>query len=435
MSKLETTPDAEQSGLGDAAEYERRIDAARSLMRDHNFDGLIVSDDDLTLGFSFGEAQRQPPYARYLAGFNIPSGLHPHATVVIVPLSGEPVLLVPPGIDRSFTHLARRRSWMPNVIDTYVEDDPEWDLQTRWGLLANRLGVKTAETIEALGLERGRIGVVGRWASHLADIDDVRSRLPHAQLEPTLVPNESGGVRDLFEPLVSSNSAWEVDKLERAHVAANAIKSAFREAARGGASVREARVEALMAGARAGADDIVLFGSIGAEPWTYWDWSLPFDDHFREGRAYFIQCAISSVAGYETQTARSFVVGTPNKAQLHLIDTAQRALETIYAAAEVGMTGQQLYARGFEQVERAGLGLWAQLGHGMGYKFHAGPRGPALVHDNTNALTDRQALAIHACVVDKANGHRVMIGDTVLIDGPDGVRFLTDRLPYQLTAE
>src|SRR5207244_1560586 len=107
--------------------------------------------------------------------------------------------------------------------------------------------------------------------------------------------------------------------------------------------------------ARAGADDIVLFGSIGAEPWTYWDWSLPYDETFQEGRTYFIQCAVSSVAGYETQTARSFVVGSPDQAQLHAIDTAERALTAIYAAAAVGATGEQLYERGFEQVERAGL--------------------------------------------------------------------------------
>jgi Xaa-Pro aminopeptidase len=399
-------------------EFDRRIAAARELMREHGLDAIIATDDHSIHGLSPTASKRQPPYARYFSNFHIPSELHPHGTTAIVPLSGESVLLVPPGIRRSYVQLARNRSWISNVVDLYV-DDPAWEVKTRWGWMATDIVPGAVAALRSLGLERGRIGVAGLWS----EFEPFEEALPIADFVPTLASSEDGGLVDLLEPLVASNSPWEMAQLETAHRAGDAMTSAFIDAALAGGSAREARADAQAAGIKAGADDMIMFGSIGVTPWTYWDWSLPVDGEFQRDRLYFFQVAISATKGYEVQSARSFVVGTPSQAHRRIHDTMEATLEAIRARITPESTGGDLFLVGSGVVLESGLALWGQLGHGMGYKAHSAPRGVALVPGQPATLVPGQALVLHACVIDEARGEAGMLGDTMLVDADGGVRF------------
>jgi Xaa-Pro aminopeptidase len=399
-------------------EFERRIAGARELMQQHGLDAIIATDDHSIHGLSPTSPKRQPPYARFFSNFHIPSELHPHGTTAIVPLSGEPVLLLPPGIRRSYVQLAQTRSWISNIVDLY-RDDPEWEIQTRWGWMATDVVPAGVEALRSLGLERGRIGVAGQWP----EFEPFVAALPKAEFVPTLASDESGGLVDLLEPLVASNSPWAIEQIETAHRAGDAMTSAFIDTALTGGSARDARANAQAAGIKAGADDMIMFGSIGVTPWTYWDWSLPVDEEFQRDRLYFFQVAISATKGYEIQSARSFVVGTPSQAQLRIQDTMEQALEAIRSSLGPETTGDDLFRVGTGVVDGAGLALWGQLGHGMGYKAHSAPRGVALVPGHTARLTPGQALVLHACVIDEAGGEAGMLGDTVLVGDDGSVRF------------
>jgi Xaa-Pro aminopeptidase len=402
----------------DQAEFERRLGATRSLMAEHGFDAIVATDDHTILGLAPAAAQRQPPYARYLSGFYIPSQLHPHATTAVVPAEGDPVLLLPPGIQRSYVHLAQSRSWIRSIVDLYV-DDPAWETRTRWGWSATDMDDAAAEWLRDRGLDAARIGVAGE----AKEFEALRRLLPKASFEPTLTTEREGRAVDLLEPLLASNSDWEIRQLEAAHAAGDAMTSAFVTAAVDGATAREARARAYGAGIAAGADDIIMFGSIGVEPWTYWDWGLPVDEEFERGRLYFFQAAICAVNGYEIQSARSFVVGAPSREHVHIHDTMQRALDAIRAQVTPGAPGGELYAVGLDVVQKADLALWGQLGHGMGYKAHAAPRGAALTENNPRTLVAGQALVLHACVVDKDHGESGMLGDTILVEPDGGFRY------------
>lgn len=408
----------------EVAEHERRLEALRALMAQHGFDAIVATDDHSIHGLAPNAPKHQPPYARYLSNFHIPSALHPHGTTVLVPLDGEPVLLLPPGIQRSFLHLAERRSWIRNIADLYV-DDPEWEVRTRWGWMAADTTPATVELLRTAGLERGRIGVAGA----ASEFTSFASELPEAQFEPTLTAE---GV-DLLESLVSTNSPWEIEQLRIAHRAGDAMTRAFIATAVGGGSVREARAEAQAAAVKAGGDDFIMFGSIGVDPWTYWDWSLPADEQFHKDRLYFFQVAICAVNGYEIQSARSFVVGSAQPVHEHIQATMEQTLQAIHAQIGPGVTGGELFETGMGVVDAAGLALWGQLGHGMGYKAHSAPRGTALVPGQTTPLVPGQALVLHTCVVDHANNETGMLGDTILIGEDGGFNFAAqDPLPAAL---
>ena len=416
-----------QRSSADIAEYDRRISNVRALMRTHGLDIIIANDEDRIVGLPPNSAKRQPPYARYLSNFYIPSQLHPHSTTVIVPLSGDPVLIIPPGIKRSFVHLARSRSWIAKVVDSYV-DDPTWEVRTRWGWFGSELASVIADELRTLGAEHARIGL----ATANISVEDIGSRLPSAHFEKTLVDDGSGTPTDLLAPLLATNSEWEIGTLEVAHSGADAMTYAFIETARSGGSVREARAEAQAAGIRAGVEEMILFGSIGADPFTYWDWSLAVDESFRRGKLYFFQVAVACVNGYEVQSARSFVVGGHGAEQLSLMESVESSLSAIYGAIRPGITGEELYSVGLKPIEAAGFELWGQLGHSMGFKLHAGPRGVALVPGNLHALTKHEAMVVHVCALDKDNGNAAMVGDTILIED-DGFRFLSAKpLGYEI---
>src|SRR6476469_6378361 len=97
---------------------------------------------------------------------------------------------------------------------------------------------------------------------------------------------------------------------------------------------------------------------------------LPHDYALRDGDLLSLDFA-ASVDGWVSDSAVSLVVGTPDQADLDLIDTAERALA---AAIEVAHVGNRLgdISAAIAAVARAeGLGINTQFGgHGVGRTMH-----------------------------------------------------------------
>ena len=398
------------------ATYQRRVEQLQALLAEHDFAAAVVAD--------VGTPPQQA-YARHLSGLNFTPRIAPTNHVVVVPREGEPTVVIPPGIRRSIFEYARARSWISDVVHAEYLDDPKWELKTRWGLLSSNLGPTVAQALGAAGGAEGRIAVAGTWAG----IDETKALLPKATFEPTLVNGTNGSPRDLLAPLIAASSAWEVERAELAYGAADAAALAFMEAARSGASTREARIAAETAALRAGVDDIVLVGSIGVEPWAFWEWLNSTHDEFGPGKLYFIEVARCGWFDFGVQSARSFTVGAPTKAQLHLIDTIKRALEAIYAEVEIGKTGADLFTVGWAIAEKAGLEPWAQFGHNKGLTQY---NGMSLLPDSKNTVYEGQLLTVHPCLRDPKTGDGGMAGDTILIES-DGWRHLRTPLSLDLT--
>ena len=404
----------------DAEEYQRRLAAARELMARHGFDALAVSD--------FSSAQ--PRYSRFFSGFHIPAARSP--LVAIVPSSDEPVLVVPPGIRRSWSNAAHARSWIPDIVSTYV-DDADWEAPDvhHWGL-NTQPGSDVVDALRRLGLDSARIGIAGTWA----DIEETKAQLPLARFEPTLVEDADGRAQDQLEPLIGVNSSWEIKKLEAAHSASDVITRAFVEAACAGATINEASIQAKAAGRRAGADEeIRLYGTPYVEPWSFWDFGLADrDERFQREKLYFVEVAGSSVDGYGVQSGRCFVVGSPTTAQVRFAKIMQRSIEALFANIAPGKTGAEMWEAGLTAVTEPGLEPWAEFGHIVGYQQWTAS--PSRIHfrpKDQNTIHEGQALAAHVCLTDKIEGFGGFIGDTILVEEGGGWRHLSSNpSPYEL---
>jgi methionyl aminopeptidase len=103
---------------------------------------------------------------------------------------------------------------------------------------------------------------------------------------------------------------------------------------------------------------------------------LPRDYVLRDGDLLSLDFAVS-VDGWVSDSAISFVVGTPAQQDLDLIDTATRALEAGIGAAQVGCRVGDISAAIAEVAHADGLSINTDFGgHGVGRTMHGDPHVP-----------------------------------------------------------
>ena len=412
-------------------EYRARMERLRGLMRENGLDGLVLSDH-VPGQVQMYSWQPNSAYVRYLSGFHLPEVTGPYAGILVVPLSGDPSLVVPPGALRSFQLLAERMTWIGQVVTSYQED-PAWEERTWWGLITDQ-GADVAKALRASGLVSGRVGVAGSWKG----IEETKSALPDVEFVSTLVDggddslrSHTGGKRDILQHLISDASPAEVERLELAHAASDAALTAYIGAAKAGATQREALVEGKVAGIRAGAEDVWFIGTVDVKPFIFWDLSLVGPtDRFKEGELYFAEIAQATVEGYKIQTVRSFVVGAPSPSQVRLMQTLKGAVETMIETARPGITGGEIWELGIKLTADAGYEPWVVFGHSEGFKPH--PRPIAFGPGNRDFLEVGQVVNLHVSMRDTINDHIGMTGDTYLMES-GGLRPLT-TVPIPLDA-
>ena len=103
---------------------------------------------------------------------------------------------------------------------------------------------------------------------------------------------------------------------------------------------------------------------------------LPHDYALRDGDLISLDFA-ASLNGWVADSAISFVVGTPDPADLALIETTERALDAAIATATLGNKTGDIAAAIGEVAHAAGYRVNTQFGgHGFGRTMHGDPHVP-----------------------------------------------------------
>ncbi len=103
---------------------------------------------------------------------------------------------------------------------------------------------------------------------------------------------------------------------------------------------------------------------------------LPHDYALRDGDLISLDFA-ASLNGWVADSAISFVVGTPDPADLALIETTERALDAAIATATLGNKTGDIAAAIGEVAHAAGYRVNTQFGgHGVGRTMHGDPHVP-----------------------------------------------------------
>ncbi|HUF98004.1 MAG TPA: M24 family metallopeptidase [Ilumatobacter sp.] len=419
----------------DRVEYRRRFETARAVMRAAGLDALVIGSgpaqllpvDDMSLG-AHGKLA-QPRYHRWFSGFHIwgAESVSPQPVVVVLPLEGEPSLVVRPGTLRTWITLARAHTWIDRIVSTY-HDDPEWEARTNWGLSANDLAADVARAIEDSGLAAARIGIVGGWPG----FHDTLAALPKASFESTLTMDAAGNPIDMLWELVATNSAWEIGRLERAQASADDAMRAFMTTAQDGVPIAHALSAARAITTRDGSDDTLFEITCGTDPWALWIApNQPPGACYRTGSLVTLGL-MNSVDGYWIQMPRTWMIGGPNPAQQRVFDAAKRSLDAMLARLEPGVTGGQLWDAGLAEIHGAGFEPRGRLGHSVGFTGVTGPERFSLLPGNNEPLEDGVAFVLHPCVWDKSTGIAAQLGDSLVMEdgrwrflSPDPVSYAT----------
>jgi Xaa-Pro dipeptidase len=417
----------------DIAEYGRRYAAVRRIMEEAGLDAVVIGSGPPLLtssSISVGSHGRfaAPRYHRYFSGFHIwgAESFAAQPVVVVLPLSGEPCLVVRAGTLRTWTRLGRAHTWIERVVGTY-RDDPDWESRTNWGLSSPELPCDVAAVLIELGLERSRVGVTGSWPG----MDQTWASLPGVAVEPTLSLGADGNPVDLLEPLLATNSPWELERLERAQAIADQAMLGFMQEAADGTPIDHAVALARYRAIRDGSEDTILEITCGLDEWALWVYpNQPRSAVFRTGDLVTLGL-MNSYDGYWIQMPRTWTIGGRRPAQQRLFDTAHRSLDAMLGCVRPGVTGGELWDAGLGPIEAAGMQPRGRLGHSVGFTGVTGPERFTILPGNQVGLQEGVAFVLHPCVFDKVSGEVVQLGDTLVQEGGSS-RFLSRApVPYE----
>lgn len=383
------------------AEYDRRIEAVRALMRAEGWDVVVATD----------HTERHIPggHVRYLSGFGV-RDLH---SSVVVPLTGEPTLVVQPGSHSCFPGWAADESWITQIRSTPTDSWPPRQL----------LGPDIARAIIDDGNASGRIGMCGQFPGY----EDFASLLPHAEVGPALLDDGRKVRRDLVERVRAEKSDWEIARLRRAQELVDIGMRAFFADIEPGRKLVRAVAAGSWAAASAGADEFFSYmASSGDGPYVWWQEldNRVFGEHdlvSAEANARF--------EGYLAQIARAGAVGTPRPDQQKIVETSTAALAAMVEATRPGMTGADVYAVAVDVVRAAGLAPNSRFGHGMGISMAESV--DIMPRDDTE-ITDRFCLELHPGVWDEQHNQSAMIGDQFIFRDGRLVPLSENLVPHDL---
>ncbi|CAL9404974.1 type I methionyl aminopeptidase [Streptomyces sp. enrichment culture] len=146
---------------------------------------------------------------------------------------------------------------------------------------------------------------------------------------------------------------------------------------------------------------------------------IPTDYRLRDGDLLSVDCG-AELDGWASDSAISFVVGSPRPADLRLIEAAERALAAGIAAAVVGnRIGDIAHAVG-RACRTAGYGIPQGFGgHGVGRRMHEDPEVP-------NEGRPGRGLPLRAGMVLAIEPMLIASGQDGYHEAPDGWTLRTD---------
>lgn len=388
-------------GHSDVAEYARRLDVVRTLMKAEDIDVVVAADDD---GWPLPGG-----HVRYLSNFHSGSWA---PCAVVVPLAEEPVLVVAPGPVNSLAAWARETAWISDIQSSPNSGWPP----------THDLAADVVAAIERVGHADGRIGICGG----ILDVGRLSAALPDANVSPAVLVDGRGVARDLVERARDVKSEWELRRLKEGQRYADVAIGVFFEAVKPGRKLTRAIAEAEWAAKELGADDALTIMAAGSDPWLWW--VTQGDRTFSEGDLVSVEIN-TRVGGYVAQVARSATIGPPTETQRLILDTAEESLHAMVSALAPGVTGGDLWDAGVAVVEAAGLATYGRFGHGIGLSmaecFDVMPSDDGVVRDG-------QCVELHAGVMHVPSMQSALIGDQFLVEGGRAVPLSDSIAPYDL---
>jgi Xaa-Pro aminopeptidase len=356
----------------DLNERDRRYGLIRQEMAKQGLDGLVV----------IGNAQiNQKGFVKYLTNYR--SILY--NLIVIFPLEGEPLLLVPSPVQQYWANLL---SWIPDVR----EEVPG-------------LAESIVKSLEDKGLSKGRLGLIN---DRIMPADIYRSlinALPQASFsDATTIIENLRMIKTPGEQELVRGSARLADLSFR--VMADLIKPGMTE--------REILADidrALLAG---GAEDI--FHLFSSKPGNLYPYAAT-DRKIEKGDVIILNTELSGPGGYWVQMVRtSFACGNPKKHMDTMYDVLIRIMSEVKTRLRPGRTLAEVAKWVRSEILNAGYDLGVHFGHCLGLDVVERP----LVHvaDET-PLEKGMVLTVHPQLVTKDRTATVWLADTYLITDGD----------------
>lgn len=377
----------------DIVEYQSRVVRIQDLMREHGLDGLVISTVPAPGNFHVA------PYVRYFTGYETPRR-YQAPDLVVIPQSGDVALVLAAGRLRTRVTSARLKSWVPKVVATYGEDI-DWEIRTQWALRGtDEVKTDVLRAIREAGLANSRIGLVGVWPKMDETMEQLGAHFESAD--------------QLLLDMTCTYSPWEIEKLEHAQRDVDAAIRAFGEVARPGNLYREAVAEAVSVCMKGGSDLLPVLGVCSpGGPWMFGVFGLQeADARFQEGDMINLEW-VNNYQGYGIQCTRSWVLGKPTKNQIHVMETAKFAFESMREQFKPGVTGSEMWDLSTEICTRENLDQFARSGHVQGLRsyderFDFQP--PA-----KTPIREGQVFVIHPMPIDKSDMSSANVGDTVVV--------------------
>ena len=310
-----------------------RLKKVQSLMQDEGYDALLISPG---------------PNQRYLTGLHFDYPGDAWDTVItwnmmtagIVPLDGDPILVVP----------RISESWVRGV--TEVEDiRPYSDAGNREAILKQLLG--------------GMKGTLG--------LEDHLPFKAYEQLRRVLPPQvRIGNASDMLNRARVVKSEEEI---ENTRIAARIVEEGVRvgrEFIRESMTEREIAVEVERAMRRKGAESIsYCVVQTGANTTS---WEPPSEDRVKKGDMFLMDLS-ATYKGYHADITRPTIVGEPDDKQKEVysvvLDAQLKAFESIRSGVRAGVVDEAarkvIYDAGFGDCQPFGIG------HGIGLEAHEIP--------------------------------------------------------------
>jgi len=395
---------AAQAGT-DRAEFERRLAAVRELMSAEGFDLLIAADNDSWL--------LPGGHVRYLSNFTVGNlaGMAEYSAA-IVPLQGEPVLVIPPGPRVCFEAWAEATAWIANVRTTPP---------TGWPPAHNLFDDVVAVVRENAG-GGSRIGMCGTFPG----ANGLVAELSDMDVAAAAVVDARGVARDIVERAREVKSPWEVVRLREAQAYAEESVKTFMDAVEPGRKQIRAVAEGEWRAKELGADEAMIIMSSGTAPWVWWIYQG--ERRFSAGDLVSME-GNARVGGYISQLARSGVIGDATPVQQAVVGTATAALEAMIARVAPGATGGDLWDAAVEVVNEAKLATWGRFGHGMGLSM---AESFDVMPGDDRPLREGHCIELHAGVIHQESEQSALIGDQYLVQNGKAVPLSEAVLPFDL---
>ncbi len=361
--------------------YETRLSAARAAMQENGLNALVITP---------GAAMR------YLTGFSEPGS---RFLALIVPAE-QPCLFVVPALNAG---QAQRNP-------AGVSDIRAWDDAQGWESVFGALA-------EELTLDSGSIG--------LDDDMPAQFVLTLQELMPNASLNLAGAV---LAPLRSRKDAGELDALQRAAAATDALIPVAYAACRPGASEIEIAMAIQQAIARGGNADsfapIVGAGVNGASPHHNTGTT-----QIKTGDVVILDFG-AMTGGYHGDITRTVAVGTASDEAKHVYNIVYRAYSAGVAAVQPGAAAQDVDAATRKVIADAGYGDYFihRTGHGIGLDDH---ETPYILAGNETLLQPGHCFSIEPGIYLPGKfGVRLENIVTVLEDGT--ARVLNEAIPPEI---